>query len=352
MDGVGSHRHGLRASESPAGSRNEVGPLKPGMRVSASPTGSRDEVGSLKPGMRASASPRRAEWVAELACRQHGVVAYRQLRAIGLSSSAIDRAVRGARLHRLYKGVYAVGHPVLTRHGRWMAAVLACGPGAALSHRDAAALHEIRRDNRQEIDVSAPRSRHQQHGITLHRPRRLHAGDLTTVDGIPVSTVARTLLDLAALVNESQLERAVEETELRKLFDMNAVEATLARSKGHRGAPRLEAAVADLRPFIPMTRSEFERAFPKICRDAGLPQPAMNVWLLGYEVDALFEEDRIVVELDGGEYHATTAARRRDPIRDARLQAAGYRIVRVHERWLADAPEAIRALMRTSRRSA
>ena len=101
-----------------------------------------------------------------------------------------------------------------------------------------------------------------------------------------------------------------------------------------------------------MTRSELEKAFVRLCREQHLPEPAMNLWVQGYEVDALFADDRIVAELDGGDYHGTTAARKRDPVRDARLQAAGYRIVRVHERWLHDAPDAIRALLRTSRRSA
>ena len=309
------------------------------------------DLGSKTPAMRREESPL-VRRVAELAARQHGVVSFRQLRALGMSESAIQRWLAIGRLHRLHKGVYAVGHTILSRHGRWMAAVLACGPGAVLSHYDAAALMDLRRAGSGRIHVTAPRSRHPHEGIALHRPRRLHPEDVTTVNGIPATALARTLLDLAALLTREQLERMVEQTELRKLFDLRAMDRVLVRNPRGKGRRNLSAVIADLRPFIPMTRSELERAFLKLCRAAGLPEPAMNVWLLGYEVDALFADHRIVVELDGGDYHGTTAARRRDPIRDARLQAAGYRIVRVHERWLGDAPEAIRALMRTSRLSA
>ena len=304
--------------------------------------------GSEKPATRDFESPIERK-IADLAQRQHGVVASAHLRQLGMSSSAIHRWTQIGRLHRLHRGTYAVGHTVLTRHGRWMAAVLACGPGAVLSHRDAAALMELRPDNRREIDVSAPRSRHAHRGVTLHRPRELHGEEVTVIDGIPVTSLARTLLDLAAVLRSDQLERVVEQAELRGLFDLIAVDRALMRNPSRRGRANLLSVIADMRPFTPMTRSELEREFVRICLAAGLPMPAMNVWLLEYEVDALFAEDRIVVELDGGPYHATTAARRRDPVRDARLQAAGYRILRVHERWLHDAPAAIGALMRTSR---
>ena len=290
--------------------------------------------------------------VAELARRQWGVVAYRQLVGMGFSRREIHYRAAIGRLHRLHRGVYAVGHRVLARRGRWMAAVLACGPDAVLSHRDAAALMELRRDNRWEIDVTAARSRHAHDGITLHRPRRLDPEDVTAIDGIPVTTLARTLLDLAAILRVEQLERVVEQAELCGRFDLRAVDRQLQRHPRRAGRRNLMSVIADMRPYIPMTRSELEREFVKTCRGHGLPEPAMNLWLEGHEVDALFRDERIVVELDGADYHATTAARKRDPIRDARLQAAGYRIVRVHERWLHDAPTAIRALMRTSRRSA
>jgi hypothetical protein len=233
-----------------------------------------------------------------------------------------------------------------------MAAVLACGDGALLSHWDAAALWDLRRAGSGRIHVTTGRSVGSHPGLAVHHSRSIHSDDRAAVDGIPVTSVARTLLDLAASLSAERLERLVEQAELLKLFDLRAVDRLLGRSQGRKGRRKLLAVIADMRPFIPMTRSELERAFVRICLAAGLPEPAMNVWLLGYEVDALFEEDRIVVELDGGPYHGTTAARKRDPIRDARIQAARYRILRVHERWLNDAPTAIRDLMRTSRLSA
>lgn len=290
--------------------------------------------------------------VAGLAHRQHGIAAHDQLLRLGLSHWSIQRRIAAGRLHPIYRGVYSVGHQVLTLRGRWMAAVLACGDGALLSHFDAAALWDLRRAGRGKIHVTSARSRAGHHGLQLHRPRRVDPDDRAVVDGIPVTSVARTLLDLAGVLRQDQLERLVEQAELRKLFDLRAVDQLLQRSRGRRGTGKLMSVIADLRPFVPMTRSDLERAFVQLCRDEGLPEPAMNLWLHGYEVDALFREDAIVVELDGGEYHATTAARKRDPIRDARLQAAGYRILRVHERWLHEAPAAVRALMRTSRRSA
>jgi very-short-patch-repair endonuclease len=233
-----------------------------------------------------------------------------------------------------------------------MAAALACGDGALLSHWDAAALWDLRRAGSGKIHVTTGRSVAGHPGLSVHHVRAIHPDDRAVVDGIPVTSVAKTLLDMAAILRPDALERLVEQVELRKLFDLEPIDQLIARSRGRRGSGKLMSVIADLRPYVPMTRSELEREFVRICREAGLPEPSMNVWVGAYEVDALFRDHAIVVELDGGEYHGTTAARRRDPIRDARLQAAGYRLVRVHERWLHDAPQAIRALLRTSRRSA
>ena len=285
-------------------------------------------------------------WIANLARRQHGVVALRQLLAAGFSPNEIKYMVKVGRLHRLYRAVYAVGHRVLTREGRWMAAVLACGEGAVLSHREAAAMHGIRRSARAFIDVTAIRGRCRGHrGITLHRVRQLHPEDHGTIDAIPVTSLARTLLDLAEVVRYDRLERAVEESERLGLFDLGAVDRLRARSRGRRGLKPLNAVIADLRDYVPMTRSELERAFLNQVRAAGLPEPAMNVWIDAYEVDAAWLEQRVVVELDRADYHDTTRARRRDSIRDANLQLADYRVIRVSDEWLQKDPDGVVAVL-------
>jgi very-short-patch-repair endonuclease len=303
------------------------------------------DLGHLKPHIGASGDPRDLE-IADLATRQHGVVGYRQLLWIGLGRRAIQYRVAAGRLHPLYRGVYAVGHRVMTLEGRWMAAVLACGQGAVLSHRDAAMLHGLRHSSRRDIDVTAVRGRARgQQGITIHRSRRLHPDDCIVEDGIPVTTIARTLLDLAEMLTPHQLARVAEEAERLGLFDLRALDELMGRSRGRRGLKPLTAVIAQMRPFVPMTRSELERAFLDLVRAAGLPEPAMNLWVEGYEVDAMWSEQRLIVELDGGTYHGTTAARRRDPIRDARLQLAGFRVVRVSDEWVQQDPDGVVAVL-------
>jgi predicted transcriptional regulator of viral defense system len=181
-------------------------------------------VGSLCFGMRNEQSPPPDLGVAELAGRQWGVVASRQLVAAGLSRAGIVRRVRAGRLHPIYRGVYAVGHEVLSREGRWMAAVLACGEGAVLSHVSAAAHWELLSTAAARIDVTAAPSRHGAPGIRLHRSRSLDARDTTTHRGIPVTTRARTLLDLAATVAPQRLERAIAQAERLRLYDDRAIQ--------------------------------------------------------------------------------------------------------------------------------
>ena len=218
-----------------------------------------------------------------------------------------------------------------------------------LSHRDAAALHGIRRSSRPLIDVTAIRGRSRGHdGITLHRVRTLHPEDRGTIEGIPVTSLARTLLDLAEVVRYDQLERAVEESERLGLFDLKAIDRLRAKEPRTPGpASQLNAVIADLRDYIPMTRSELERAFRKLVREAGLPEPAGNIWIDSYEVDIAWLDRKLIVELDGGDYHATTAARKRDPMRDAYLQLAGYRVIRVSDEWLQKDPDGVVAVLRS-----
>ena len=286
-------------------------------------------------------------FIARLAARQYGVVALWQLAEIGLDADAAHNRLRCGRFHQVHVGVYAVGHPVLGRHGRWMAAVLAYGPAAVLSYRDAAALWRVRRDARRAIDVTADRyTRNARPGIDLHRPRRFDPLDATTHEGIPVTTVARTLVDLAAVVSLQDLTRAWDEAERLQIFDLRAVEEVRARSRGRRGLKKIDALLAQSRPLPPMTRSDLELAALELFRAAGLPEPAVNVWIDDMEVDFLWREQRVVVELDGAAYHRTQTQRDIDDARTARLQLLGYRVVRVSDRRLIRDPDGVVAEVR------
>jgi very-short-patch-repair endonuclease len=293
--------------------------------------------------MGASESPRDRR-IAELAARQHGLVAHWQLLALGVGLRAIKRRLATGRLHRIHLGTYAVGHPLLTPHGRQLAAVLACGPDAVLSHRDAGALWELRPSTRNAVDVTAPgRTRRSRPGITVHRVRGLDPRDTTRRDGIPVTTVARTLLDLAEVLRPRELERAFEEAERLRLLDVNALEKLCRRSPGRHGLRPLTALLAEHRGPAPLTRSELESRFLDLCRDAGLPVPRVNVVIAGLEVDAVWPDQRLVVELDGHAFHQTRAAFERDRLRDTTLQLAGHRVVRVTWRRLTNDPEGLAA---------
>lgn len=271
--------------------------------------------------------------VAVRAARQHGVVSHRQLIADGLSRRAIDHRARVGWLHRVHRGVYAVGHPPLTREARWMAAVLACGDDAGLSHACATALWEIRSYSGVWIDVSVPTNagRAKRDRIRLHRCGSLTVEDMTTHRGIPVTSVARTLLDVAATLTPPPLARTVEQTEIRRLFDLTAVEQALARHPHHPGAAPLARALALYRP-TELTRSDLEAIFRSLCDEHGIERPLVNHIVEGKEVDFFWPEQRVIVEADGAGTHLTHVAFHRDRARDARLLALGYRVLRFTER--------------------
>ncbi len=281
--------------------------------------------------------------IAELAAQQHGVVSYRQLRELGLGRSAIQYRLKLGRLHSLHRGVYAVGHRALSQRGRWMAATLACGPGSAVSHRCGASLLELLPYAGKRIDVTLMGSRRRP-GIAVHRVRHLDDDQLIGVDGIPVTSVARTLRDLAGTVRPDQLSRAIEAAERQGEFDLRALE------RG-RMPQALRAVLADYHD-PGFTRSELERRFARVCRDAGLPQPSMNVWIHDQEVDAVWEDEQVAVQLDGYEFHRTRAAFERDRRSQAALQLRGYVVLRVTYRWLAGDPaevvSALRSLLASS----
>lgn len=223
-----------------------------------------------------------------------------------------------------------------------MAAVLACGPAAVLSHRDAGALWQVRRDWRHLIDVTSPgRTRHDQPGIDVHRPRLFEDDERTVIDGIPVTTLPRTLIDLAAVLRLDQLRYAFHGAERRDLLDLAELERIRARFKRRRGLKMIDLLVAQHRPVPHMTRSALEVLFLEVIRRAGLPEPAVNMWLLDMEVDFVWWAQRLVVEVDGTEYHRTDSARDRDHLRAAALQAAGYKVLHVTDRWLVNDPDAV-----------
>jgi very-short-patch-repair endonuclease len=208
--------------------------------------------------------------------------------------------------------------------------VLACGPSAVLSHRSAAAHWGLLATDQTRIDVTAPRSRDGQSGIRLHRARSLDARDTATHEAIPITTVARTLLDLAATVRPHHLERAVAQADHLGLYDHRAITDVIARSSGHRGGSALARAIAREPKW---TRSDFEAGFLKLIRDAGLPEPLVNHALVvpdyGHcEPDFLWPEHDLIVETDSWGAHRSRAAFERDRAKDAALTAAGYRVLR------------------------
>lgn len=265
--------------------------------------------------------------LAALADRQYGVLTRAQLTASGLSAHGIHERVRTRRLLRLHRGIYAIGHRRLRREGHWLAAVLACGRGAVLSHASAAALWNLRGSAATRADVTVPsqNGRVSRDGIRIHRSGRLGAQDVTTKDRIPITTVARTLLDLADVLPKQALKRAIDESEYLRLFDMTALVAVVEANPGRRGARLLKAAAEP--PHL--TRSELENRFLALCSRHRIPEPLSNVTLCGYEVDAFWPHAKLVVELDGYAAHGTRRAFQSDRQRDRRLVRAGFRPIRL-----------------------
>jgi very-short-patch-repair endonuclease len=264
------------------------------------------------------------EVVLRLAGRQHGVIARRQLLDLGLSPRAIEHRLARGRLHVLRRGIYVVGRPETDREGRWMAAVLAAGPGAVLSHGSAAAIWGIAKEEHGWIDVSVPfdsRSRRQQR-VRVHRRYGLRAGDLTHARGIPVTAPVRTLVDMAVQHSAARVERAVNEADRLDLVDPEGLRSALEDYAGERGVARLRR-LLDRRTFR-LTDSELERWFLPQVRQAGLPLPLTGQHLNGFKVDFYWPDLRLVVETDGLRYHRTPAQQAQDRIRDQAHLSAGF----------------------------
>jgi Transcriptional regulator, AbiEi antitoxin/Protein of unknown function (DUF559) len=278
--------------------------------------------------------------LAALAEEQHGVLARSQLLEAGLSPRTIRRRIEAGRLHRIHREVYAFGRKRLSQRGRWLAAVFACGDGAVLSHRSAAAIWGLMEWRTPE--VTAPRGRQRQ-GIAIHECG-IHPKERTTIDRIPVTTVARTLLDLAERVNGRTLKWAFEEADRRSLLDPRALEAVYARGLGRRGLKPFRLAIEEAR--LPDSESPLEDRVLELCHDYNLPMPETNVTVLDREVDAFWPKQKLMVEADSFEFHAHRAAFERDRARDAAMQVAGYRVLRLTHRRLETEPAKVAAELR------
>jgi very-short-patch-repair endonuclease len=277
--------------------------------------------------------------VARLAQRQHGVMSRRQLLALGHSGSAIGRMVGAGRLHAVHRGVYAVGHSRLSAHGRCIAAVLACGSGALLSHFAASWLWGLWGAAPGRIDVTVSTRGHSRASIHVHHSSAIADEDRAIQDGIPVTALPRTLIDLAE-VAPRRLPRAIERAEQLRLFDLREVDRMLYRCRGHHGRGELAGAIAEYREPV-FTRSELERRFFTLVRRAGLPQPSVNTFVAGFELDVFWEAERLCVELDTYEFHGGRLAFERDRVRDEELKLAGIECLRITGRRLDREPDSV-----------
>ena len=286
--------------------------------------------------------PRDGE-IARIAEWQRGLVTVSQLMRLGLSREAIKSRAAAGRLYRVHQGVYAVGYRAPHPHVGFHAAVLAAGDGAVLSHVSAGVLWGLvvpRHGAGRPVDVTVSRRPRARAGIRVHRRRTLADSERSNAHGIPVTAPGRTLLDLAAVLPVGVVRRAVREAEVRGLVDHGDLVRQLTRWRGRRGAPVLRAIVS-VGPAP--TRSELEDRTLALLLDHGLPKPRINaIVLIGereFEVDFLFAEAGLIIEADGERYHGGAQARRADAARQAELEAAGYRVMRVTWRQVVDTPE-------------
>jgi very-short-patch-repair endonuclease len=286
--------------------------------------------------------------IAAMAERQHGVVSRDQLRKFELSDSAITARIASGYLQPLFHGTFAVGHKAITRQGRMLAAVLACGEGAVLSHGSAAELIGLWDKRLTPIEVIPPNwSGRKIEGIRWHRVRMPTSSEIEERDGIPCTSAARTVVDMAGRSGWASLRRLVEQAAILRLLDLDEIDRVLAQGR-RRGAPRLRAVLAPWRSgreSAPKLRSRLEARLLPCLVEEGLPRPRCNVRLKidehHLEVDLLWEAQRLAIETDGEETHGTRAAFQRDRWRDQLLTAAGYRTARVTWRQVVDEPQAV-----------
>jgi hypothetical protein len=295
--------------------------------------------------------------VTRLAARQHDLVTSTQLRRAGLTKDALHRWLRGGHVHRVHRGVYLVGATRLGERGRIHAAVLACGPGAVVSHRSAAFLLGIGGRLPRVIDVIVPRQRGRRlDGIRFHDVPYPAAHELVLVDGILCTSPARTIVDLAGTYGGKEMRETVGRAASAKVLDLAAIDAILAGGPSRRGAPCLRRVVEDWREVAATAnfedaRSLFEVKLLPLIAAAGLPMPRVNAPVETaeriLEVDLLWEPERFVVEADSRRHHAIEAAFERDHRRDRELLAARYGFLRVTWREAEREPGAVLAVVRS-----
>lgn len=281
------------------------------------------------------------EVIATLSASQQGVVTRRQLVAAGVSTDTVEYRVKAGRLRSLHRGVYMVG-PLVGPRARELAAVLACGVGAVLSHRSAAVLWQLLRQlgGSAALHVTVTGSDcGRRPGIRTHRVAVLDPAEATVLDGIPVTTPCRTVIDLAGTIAAREVEQAIAQAERRRLFTRAELLTALQRHANRRGVRLLRSLLReDRRPVL--TRSEAEERCLALFVTAQLPMPEVNVDVAGHEVDFLWRRERVVVEVDGFAYHSSPVSFESDRRRDATLSAAGYRVLRITWRQIVDEPVA------------
>jgi len=285
--------------------------------------------------------------VAWVAARQHGVIDHEQLARVGITRWGTQRRVAAGWLHRQHLGVFAVGHPALTDRGRFAAAVLAGGRGAVLSHRSAGALWGLMPEAA-TMDVTVPgRRRPGPEGVSVHAGR-LRPQDVTRIDGIPVTSLARTLLDLAEVLTLEEVVACIDRTGNR--LRPGLIPSMMSQHRGRHGLKPLKEALLITRPHEVLTRSELERRALALIERAALPAPGVNVRIHGYEVDLLWRAQRLIVELDGRRWHDNPAARERDTRRDANLVCRGFGVMRLTWRQVVNDPEWVTSRLRRALR--
>jgi very-short-patch-repair endonuclease len=276
---------------------------------------------------------RRDGEVGRICNEQHGLVTLDQLVHLGLTVQAVHERVMAGRLYRIHQGVYSLTPAVMTQRGLFMAAVLACGPDAVISHRSAAYLWGLVDKWRRPIDVTAPNRRGRSpDGVAAHRDGSLQPIDKDARFGVPCTSLARTLLDYAGVEPEWKLRKAVSQAEVRRVLDPDAVRSIIKRGRRRRGVARLRLVMDTIHPETKRSRSELERLFLTMCVRTGLPHPEVNVWLDvpggRLQADFLWREHRLIVEADSREFHDTSSAFEEDREREQRFQLAGWRYSR------------------------